>query len=172
MALGYYNNKIIYYILSDINNNIRTHLLRDIDEYFSVVIHLCTALCGIGGGGGGVVRAWANHSCRPRRRGDVVFNVRLGVCLCSFPPYITLYDPYRTALAPPSPPPRPSLAAGTKYYLPKTTATAATENTVGVLSGEKFHATPKWKRTNHSRRIRRRRQRLLYTKPAEKRQRA
>lgn len=146
----------------DINNNIRTRLLQDIDEYFSAVIHLCTALCGIGGGGGDVIRAWANHSCRPRRRGDVVFNVRLGVCLCSFPPYITLYDPYRTALAPPSPPPSPSLAAGTKYYLPKTTATAATENTVGVLSGEKFHATPKWKRTNHSRRIRRRRQRLLY----------
>lgn len=31
---------------------------------------------------------------RWRQRGDVVFNVRLGVCLCSFPPYITLYDPY------------------------------------------------------------------------------
>lgn len=51
------------------------------------------------------VRAEANHSRRRRRLGDVVFNVRLGVCLCSFPPYITLYDPYRTALAPPPPPP-------------------------------------------------------------------
>jgi len=82
------------------------------------VIHPYSAL-GCGGAGGGVVRALANHSCRPRRRGDVVFNVRLGVCLCSFPPYITLYDPYRTALAPPSPPPRPSLDAGTKILFAK-----------------------------------------------------
>lgn len=61
----------------------------------------------------------ANHSRRRRRRrrrrrwrGDVVFNVRLGVCLRSFPPYITLYDPYRTALAPP---PRPRASPATRH---------------------------------------------------------
>lgn len=66
--------------------------------FFSNVIHRSLS-----------ARRW-NRRRRRWRWGDVVFNVRLGVCLCSFPPYITLYDPYRTALASPPrfPPPFPS----------------------------------------------------------------
>lgn len=136
---------------------------RRIFLYFSAVIHPCTVKRGICSGGGDV-RAWANHSCRRSRRGDVVFNVRLGVSLYSFPPYITLYDPYRIALAPPLPPPRPSHVAGTKILFAKNHQHRRHWKHCRSVVGREISRNSKvWKKTNHSRRTRRRRQQLLYT---------